>query len=533
MSATPAAEEAQVLASHGISQVRAIYHNLTPAELYEAAIRRGEAVLAANGPLIVHTGKYTGRSPNDKFVVEEASSKEHVGWGKVNKPFAGNYDALRARICAYYQGRELFVQDMRAGASKEHGIRVRLITESAWHTLFARNMFLRLNPTERVGFAPDFTIIHAPHFKAVPQVDGTLSEAFIVLNFARREVLIGGTLYGGEIKKSVFTVLNYLLPLKGVFSMHCSANVDRDGNTALFFGLSGTGKTTISADPERPLIGDDEHGWDDNGIFNFEGGCYAKVIRLSREAEPEIFRTTERFGTVLENVVYDESTRELQLDSDALTENTRACYPITHIDNIVADGRGGHPKTIIFLTADAFGVLPPIAQLTTEQAMYHFLSGYTAKLAGTERGVKEPQPNFSTCFGAPFMSLRPSVYADLLAKKMNQHKSSVWLVNTGWTGGPFGVGKRMAIKHTRAMVRAALTGKLDTAPKQADPIFGVLIPASCPDVPPEVLQPRNTWSDKAAYDAQAKKLASMFRDNFRQFAELVRPEVAAAGPKAD
>ncbi len=524
---------AQILEKHGITQVCNVHHNLTPPLLYEFAIRRREGVMAKDGPLIVHTGKYTGRSPNDKFIVDEASSTRHIGWGKVNKPFAGNYDALRARICAYFQGRELFVQDMCGGASVKHGINVRLISENAWHTLFARNMLLRPSPEKLAGFEPDFTILHAPNFKAVPAVDGTGSEAFVVLNFDKREVLIGGTEYGGEIKKSVFSILNYLLPLKEVLSMHCSANVAKNGDTALFFGLSGTGKTTISADPERPLIGDDEHGWDEQGVFNFEGGCYAKVIRLSREAEPEIYTTTERFGTVLENVVYDPNTRALDLDSDALTENTRACYPITHLENIVPDGRGGHPKTIIFLTADAFGVLPPIAKLTTQQAMYHFLSGYTAKLAGTERGVKEPQATFSTCFGAPFMTLRPSVYANLLAAKMQQHKADVWLVNTGWTGGAFGVGKRMSIKHTRAMVRAALSGALSAVATTPDPIFGVHVPNSCPDVPPEVLQPRNTWSDKAAYDAQAKKLAAMFRDNFRQFAELVTPDVIAAGPKAD
>ncbi len=524
---------AQILEKHGITQICNAHHNLTPPQLIELAIQRKEGVLAKDGPLIVHTGKYTGRSPNDKFIVDEPSSTKNVGWGKVNKQFAGNYDALRARICAYYQGRELFVQDMCAGASANHGINVRLISQNAWHTLFARNMLLRPSAEKLANFQPDFTILHAPNFKAVPAVDGTASEAFVVLNFDKREVLIGGTEYGGEIKKSVFSILNYLLPLKDVLSMHCSANVAKNGDTALFFGLSGTGKTTISADPERPLIGDDEHGWDEQGVFNFEGGCYAKVIKLSREAEPEIFTTTERFGTVLENVVYNADTRALDLDSDALTENTRACYPITHLENIVPDGRGGHPKTIIFLTADAFGVLPPIARLSTEQAMYHFLSGYTAKLAGTERGVKEPQATFSTCFGAPFMTLRPSAYANLLAKKMQQHKADVWLVNTGWTGGAFGVGKRMSIKHTRAMVRAALSGALAAIPTTPDPIFGVNVPNSCPDVPPEVLQPRNTWSDKAAYDAQAKKLASMFRDNFRQFAELVKPEVVAAGPKAD
>jgi phosphoenolpyruvate carboxykinase (ATP) len=440
------------------------------------------------------------------------------------------------RLLAYLQGKDLFVQDCYAGADPDYRINVRVITQTAWHNIFARNMFI-LVPDEKLSdYKPDFTIINAPGFHAVPDTDGTNSEVFILVNFEKRVVLIGGSSYAGEIKKSVFTILNYLLPLgtKGekVLSMHCSANIGQKGDVALFFGLSGTGKTTLSADPNRGLVGDDEHGWSDKGIFNFEGGCYAKVIRLSSEAEPEIYDTTRKFGTILENVTYDSHTRRLDLDDASMTENTRAAYPLSHINNAVIPSVAGHPTNIIMLTADAFGVMPPIAKLTQEQAMYHFLSGYTAKVAGTEKGLgSEPVAAFSTCFGAPFMALHPTVYAELLGEKMTKHNVSCWLVNTGWNGGPYGVGSRMKIAYTRAMVSAALDGTLADVETAEDPIFGVHIPTSCPNVPAEVLQPKSTWQDKNSYDEYAKKLTAMFKDNFKEFEEHVSPEVRSAGPK--
>jgi phosphoenolpyruvate carboxykinase (ATP) len=519
------------LENHGLQDLNAVYWNLSTSSLYEEAIRRREGRVAHLGPLAVRTGQHTGRSPNDKFIVVEPSSQSKIWWGKVNQPMRPEkFDALHARMMAYLQGKEVFVQDCYAGADKQYRLPIRVITEYAWHSLFARNMFIHPSSEELASHVPEFTVIDAPNFHASPEIDGTRSEVFIVLNFAKKMVLIGGTQYAGEIKKSIFTILNYLLPQRGVMSMHCSANIGADDDVAIFFGLSGTGKTTLSADPARTLIGDDEHGWSDQGVFNYEGGCYAKVINLSASAEPEIYATTRHFGTLLENVSVDSATGRLNLNDATLTENTRAAYPIDYIPNAAPDGLGGQPTNIIMLTADAFGVLPPIARLTPAQAMYHFLSGYTAKVAGTEKGVTEPSATFSTCFGAPFMALPPHVYADLLGEKIAKYGATVWLVNTGWTGGPYGVGNRMKIGYTRAMIHAALSGKLLDVPTQVDPIFGLAVPEACPEVPVEVLNPRSTWADTAAYDAQAQKLAKMFIENFRTFESEVSDEVRAAGP---
>src|SRR3954463_1533344 len=505
---------------------------LPPPVLYEEAVRRGEAVIAAEGPLACRTGLHTGRSPNDKFVVREPSSEGEIAWGKVNRPLdPAQFDALHRELLSSLHGKELFVLDCYAGADPMYRLPVRVINEFAWHNLFCRNLFID-DPAAAVNASPQFTIIDAPNFKADPARHGSNSDVMIALNFAKKLVLIAGTSYAGEMKKSIFSVLNYLLPLQGVLPMHCSANIGTAGDTALFFGLSGTGKTTLSSDPDRMLIGDDEHGWSDRGVFNFEGGCYAKTIRLSAEAEPQIYATTRRFGTVLENVVIDPATRELNLDDDAYTENTRAAYPISFIDNAVAAGQGGHPRNVVMLTADAFGVLPPISRLTLQGAMYHFLSGYPAKVAGTEKGVTEPKATFSTCFGAPFLPLAPSRYARMLGEKIARHNARVWLVNTGWSGGPYGVGKRMKIAYTRAMIRAVLSGALDTVEYAPDPVFNLDIPVSCPGVPSDVLNPRATWADAAAYDAQAAKLARMFTDNFKTFESGVTPDVLAAGPKA-
>jgi len=521
------------LETHGISNVKTAYWNLSTPALYEEAIKRNEGIISHLGPLVVRTGQFTGRSPNDKFVVKEPTSDDFIWWGKVNKPFKlDRFDELHRRLTSYLQGKDVFIQDCWAGADPKYRMPVRIITQYAWHSLFVRNMFIQATPEELETHRPEFVVIDCPGFHASPEYDETNSDVFILVNFAEKLVLIGGTEYAGEMKKSVFTAMNYLLPFHEVMPMHCSANIGPNGDTAIFFGLSGTGKTTLSADPNRTLIGDDEHGWSDSGVFNFEGGCYAKTIRLSPEAEPEIYDTTRRFGTILENVGIDANTRRVDLNDGSLTENTRAAYPISHIPNATRDGRGGHPTNIIFLTADAFGVLPPISKLTTAQAMYHFISGYTAKVAGTERGVTEPSATFSACFGAPFMAQRPSVYASLLGKKIEEHNVNCWLVNTGWSGGPPGVGSRMKIAYTRAMVNAALDGKLDGVKFVEDPNFGVQVPTSVPGVPDDVLQPRNTWADKAAYDAQAKKLAGMFKENFKQFAENVTEEIRAAGPKA-
>jgi phosphoenolpyruvate carboxykinase (ATP) len=516
----------------GIRNVNNVYWNLHTPALYEEAIRRHEGIIAHLGPLVVRTGHHTGRSPNDKFLVKEPTSEEHIWWGKVNRPFQEvRFNELHRRLVSYLQMKDVFVQDCWAGADSEYRLPIRIITEYAWHSLFARNMFIQAAPKELSNFRPEFTVIDCPRFHAIPEVDGTNSEVFIIINFAKKLVIIGGSSYGGEIKKSIFTVMNYLLPFRDVVPMHCSANIGSGGDVALFFGLSGTGKTTLSADSSRTLIGDDEHGWSSNGIFNFEGGCYAKMIRLSKEAEPEIYETARRFGTILENVVLNSVTRKLDLDDDSLTENTRGAYPISHIPNAARDGLGSHPKNIIFLTADAFGVMPPIARLTREQAKYHFLSGYTAKVAGTEKGVTEPQATFSACFGAPFMAHNPNVYARLLGEKIAEHDVKCWLINTGWSGGPYGVGSRMKIAYTRAMVNAALNGQLAGVESVTDPVFGVQVPTTCPDVPDEVLIPRNTWEDGEAYDRQAAKLANMFVENFKQFEEKASPEVRTAGPK--
>ncbi len=520
------------LETHGLNNLKNVYWNLPTPALYEEALKRDEGIIAHLGPLVVRTGQFTGRSPNDKFVVEEPSSKDKIWWGKVNRPYEeSRFEELERRMSSYLQGKDVFVQDCYCGADPDYRMPVRIITQYAWHSLFIHNMFIQPSPEELTDFNPEFVVIDCPGFHANIEVDKTNSDVFILVNFGKKMVLIGGTEYAGEMKKSVFTAMNYFLPLQNVMPMHCSANIGVKDDTAVFFGLSGTGKTTLSADSTRTLIGDDEHGWSDNGVFNFEGGCYAKVIRLSPEAEPEIFETTRRYGTILENVGINSNTRRLDLDDATLTENTRAAYPITHIPNASKDGKGGHPKNIIFLTADAFGVLPPISKLTPEQAMYHFLSGYTAKVAGTERGVTEPQATFSACFGAPFMAQHPNVYAELLGKKIEKHQVNCWLVNTGWTGGPYGEGSRMKIKYTRAMVNAALNGELDDVEYQEDPIFGVQVPLSCPNVPEEVLLPKGTWKDQAAYDKTAKKLASMFSENFKQFEDKVPESLNDAGPK--
>lgn len=520
------------LAELGIQSPEAVWWNLPSSALIEHAIRRREGHLSDSGPLVVRTGEYTGRSPNDRFFAREPSSEREIWWGKVNRPFdPGTYETLRSRLIAYLEGKDLFVQDCYVGADDEHRLPIRIVTEMAWHNLFARNMFLTdPDSARRPGRRPAFTVIDAPGFHSSPDKDGTRSEVFILIHFGRKEVLIAGTLYAGEIKKSVFTVMNYILPAAGVLPMHCAANTGKDGNdVAILFGLSGTGKTTLSADPGRMLVGDDEHGWSDRGVFNFEGGCYAKVIKLSPEAEPEIYATTRMFGTILENVAMDTATRRLDLDDASLTENTRASYPLAAIPRVAPRGSVGHPRHIVMLTADAFGVLPPISVLTPAQAMYHFLLGYTAKVAGTERGVVEPEATFSACFGGPFMALHPSVYARLLGEKIARHGSRVWLLNTGWTGGPYGVGSRIRLSLTRAMLSAALSGELDGVETREDPVFGLRVPASCPGVPGHLLDPRSTWREARAYDAQAGRLAALFEQGFAQFAGHVSPEVRSAG----
>ena len=524
--------KAQLLRDHKIGNINNLYWNLSAPTLYEEALMRGEGQIAQFGPFIVETGPHTGRSPNDKFIVEQSSSRDKISWGKVNRPIAEEYfDRVYNHMLTYIQGRDVFVQDCYAGADPQHRITVRAITEYAWHSLFTQSLLIpadKLSPDR----SPDFTIIDFPGLHANPELHGTNSEAFILVNFKRNLVLIGGTRYAGEIKKSVFTYLNYLLPSQGVLPMHCSANLGPDGDVALFFGLSGTGKTTLSSAPGRQLIGDDEHGWSDRGVFNFEGGCYAKTINLSKEVEPEIYACTHKFGTVLENVILDPVTRQIDLDDDTLTENTRAGYPITHLDHIAPEGVGGHPKNLIMLTCDAFGVMPPVAKLTTEQAMYHFLSGYTAKVAGTEQGLgKGPEATFSHCFGDPFMPLDPAVYANMLGEKINQHQVDCWLINTGWSGGAYGEGTRMKIAYTRAIVDAVLKGKLADVPTEPDPIFRIHVPTACEGVPSEVLKPRNTWKDGAAYDLQARELARMFAENFEQFTDSATEAVRAAGPK--
>lgn len=515
----------------GLDSHENVYWNLTPAELYEQAIVRGEAILTKDHALRVLTGKFTGRSPQDKFIVDQPSVHNDIDWGEINQPISEKvFDNLFGKTVEYLRSKDLFVKDLYCGADNENRLNVRIVSEAAYHALFAHNMFIRPDEEGLKNHTPDFTVLAAPHLKADPETDGTRSSTFILCNFEKKIILIGGTLYSGEVKKGIFSVMNFLLPKKGVMAMHCSANHNENGKTAVFFGLSGTGKTTLSADPDKTLIGDDEHGWSDNGIFNFEGGCYAKTINLSRKNEPLIYATTEMPGTILENVVLTEN-REPDFDDVSLTENTRCSYPLDYIPNASKTGTGSHPQNIIFLTADAFGVLPPISQLTPEQAMYHFISGYTAKVAGTERGVTKPQATFSACFGAPFMPLHPTVYAELLAEKIRNHKVKVWLVNTGWTGGEYGTGHRMKLPHTRRMLSQALAGNLDDAEYEKDPVFGLHIPKHIDGVPGEVLIPRETWADKAAYDRKAKKLAAMFIDNFKQFEENARAEILKAAPR--
>jgi phosphoenolpyruvate carboxykinase (ATP) len=524
----------ETLAALGLENLGQVYWDLPTPALYEEALRRSEASLSHLGALVMHTGAHTGRLPLDKFFVYEPFSQGLIAWGKTNRPLPNDeFEALENRLCAYFQGKDIFVEDCYAGADVKYRLPIRVISERATGALFARTMFIReFNQEKLLHHAPEFTVLHAPNFHADPKIDGTHSDAFIVIHFGKKLVLIGGTAYAGEIKKSIFTVMNYLLPQKGVMPMHCSANYgESEEDVAIFFGLSGTGKTTLSADPERTLIGDDEHGWSDEGVFNFEGGCYAKVIKLSHENEPEIYETTRRFGTLLENVPMDMQTRHVNLDDASITENTRAAYPITHIPNMTRTGKGGHPKHIIMLTCDAFGVLPPISRLTPGQAMYHFLAGYTAKVAGTEAGVKEPQATFSPCFGAPFMALPPSTYAKLLGEKIAKHKVDVWLVNTGWSGAPYGQGKRIDLRFTRAMVKAILSGKLNRVETRVDPIFGMLVPLSCPFVPEEILNPRDTWKDTLAYDRKAFELAAMFQKNFAENADDAPEEIKSAGPK--
>jgi len=518
------------LEQHGIRNVNAAFWNLGTAKLLEHAIQRREGNMASGGAFVVRTGQFTGRSPKDKFVVRDETTDQNVAWGPVNQSMSeANFDGLYSRMLAFWQGRDVYVQDCHVGADPEYGMPIRVISQLAWHNLFARQLFIRPNLEHLASHAPQFTILFAPAFQANPAEDATNSETCVVISFKKRVILICGTSYAGEMKKSAFTIMNYLLPARGVFPMHCSANMGQAGDVALLFGLSGTGKTTLSADPLRRLIGDDEHGWSDNGVFNFEGGCYAKCIRLSKRNEPQIWNAI-RFGTVLENVAMDSETRLLDFDSDAVTENTRAAYPLSFIDNSVIPSVGGHPNHVIFLTADAFGVLPPISKLSPEQAMYHFLSGYTAKVAGTERGLgKEPQATFSECFGAPFLPRPAATYASLLGDKLRRHGARCWLVNTGWAGGPFGVGQRMKLPYTRAMLHAALSGQLDDVPVEIHPVFKFAVPKSCPDVPASFLNARGMWADKAAYDTAARDLSARFNKNFEKFHDVNR-DIASAAP---
>ena len=530
---TSVARESRMdLTKQGLAPTGVVHWNLIAPELFQAAARRNEGEFADMGPFVAVTSPHTGRSPNDKFVVQEPSSEKDVDWGKVNQPMSvEHYRALVADVRKHLNGvNELFVEDLYCGADPAYRLSVRYISPNAWHMAFVRNMFIRPELSDLPTFDPNFTVLHAPEYEAEPARHGTKSSTFIVLNIADRTILIGGTRYAGELKKAMFTVMNYLLPKQGVFPMHCSANIGKEGDTALFFGLSGTGKTTLSADPHRGLIGDDEHGWSSDGIFNFEGGCYAKVINLSPESEPDIYRTTQMFGTVLENVVLDPATKKVRFADQSITENTRASYPLHYIRNYVEGGRGGHPRNVILLTADAFGVLPPIAKLSPQQAMYFFLSGYTAKVAGTERGVKEPQPTFSACFGAAFLVWPAVKYAKMLGHLLKEHQSNTWLINTGWTGGPYGKGKRIKLSYTRTIAKAALAGELDKVKTQKDPVFGLAVPTEIPGVPPEVLNPRTTWADPNAYDEQAKKLATMFRENFAKFG-TIDAAIRNAGPK--
>ena len=515
----------------GIIAPKAVYRNLSVPALVEKALQANEGTLSETGALVVNTGKYTGRSPDDKFVVDYPSIHDEIAWGKVNVPMAPEtFEKIYNKMTAYLQGRDIYIFDGFAGADPKYTQRFRIVNELASQNLFIHQLLIRPEKEQLENFEPDFTIIAASGFKCIPEIDGTNSEAAIIVSFEKRVVIIAGSQYSGEIKKSVFSVMNYLLPKNGVFPMHCSANIGSQGDTALFFGLSGTGKTTLSADPERMLIGDDEHGWSDNGVFNFEGGCYAKCINLSKENEPQIWNAI-KFGALVENVVMDPDSRVFDFNDGSLTENTRVGYPVEFIPNAAIPGVGGQPKTVVFLTADAFGVLPPIAKLDKDMAMFHFVSGYTSKLAGTERGITEPQATFSTCFGAPFLPLDPSVYAEMLGEKVAKSDAKVYLINTGWSGGSYGVGKRMSLKYTRAMVTAALTGALDDVKFELDPIFNVYVPTECPNVPAEILNPKNTWADKAEYDKTAKMLAARFTENFKKYTHM--PEnIVKAGPKA-
>jgi len=507
-------QQRRVLEHVGVRSMARTWHNLSPAELYEHAIRRGEAHVVATGALDAETGQHTGRSPKDKFFVKEPSSESRIWWGG-NRPIAPEkFDRLLQKMVDFVSENEIYVQDVFACADPRYRLKVRVVTELAWHSLFARNLFIRPTPDERQGFSPDFTVMSLPSVKADPKADGTRSETFILVNLQRRMVIIGGTRYAGEIKKSIFTTLNYLMPEAGVMPMHCSANKGSDGDVALFFGLSGTGKTTLSSEPDRRLIGDDEHGWSDAGVFNFEGGCYAKTIRISQAAEPEIYAASESFGTVLENVVVDPDSRMPDYDDDSKTENTRSAYPVDLIPNADLSGQGGHPSNVLFLSADAFGVLPPVSRLDADQIRFFFLSGYTAKVAGTERGVTEPEPTFSTCFAAPFLVRSPNTYADMLIERVQKHDAQVWMLNTGWVGGPYGVGERISIAHTRAIVSAVVEGKLREVSTHRDPVFGVEIPDQVPGVPAEVLDPRSAWPNPEDYDRQAAKLRKMFDDNY-------------------
>ncbi len=507
-----------------------VYWNVIVPELYEHVARKREGLVASGGPLVVKTGQHTGRSPKDKFIVREPSSETNIDWGDVNQPFdPDKFDALCKHVIAHLNQRDLYIEDLYANADEHYRLSIRYVMESAWQAMFLRNLFIRPTISQLTNFAPQWIVLSAPTFEADPARDGTRSKTFIIVNFAKRVILVGGTSYAGENKKCIFSVLNYLLPLQGVLPMHCSANVGHDGQSALFFGLSGTGKTTLSADPTRTLIGDDEHGWSDFGIFNFEGGCYAKVINLSASSEPEIFAATNRFGTVLENVVINEHNRRVNFDDDSLTENTRSAYPLWYIPNATQSGVGPHPRNVVFLTADAFGVLPPISRLTLDQANFHFMSGYTAKVAGTEKGVTEPQATFSACFAAPFLVHKPQVYADMLVDRIRKHRANVWLVNTGWTGGPHGVGSRMKLSYTREMVRAALEGDLDNVPFHPDPIFGLNVPARVNGVPSDLLNPRNTWADKDAYDTKARELRQRLENNYEHLVKYGKGVGAAVG----
>jgi phosphoenolpyruvate carboxykinase (ATP) len=536
---TPAQDYADVLRSdytlenHGFTGFRKVYWNLPTEALYEEITFRGEAKIARGGPILVDTGKHTARAANDKFIVREHSTENAIWWGKYNRPYGSDkFDELVSRLQGFLQGRDVFVQDCFGGSAPDYRLPIRIITELAWHSLFARNMFIKpQNRDEYRRHVPEFSVIAVPSFKAFPQIDQTASETFIIINFDQRLCIIGNSAYGGEIKKAVFTLLNFLLPLEGIMTMHCSANVGSKGDTALFFGLSGTGKTTLSADPNRGLIGDDEHGWSDDGIFNFEDGCYAKVIGLSPTAEPQIFACTHRYGTILENVVYDPVTRSIDLDDDSLTENTRASYPLDFIENSLASRMGGHPKNIVFLTCDASGVMPPIAKLTTEQALYHFISGYTAKVGGTEIGLgEEPEITFSACFGAPFMVHSPGFYAELLRRKVERYNVQCWLVNTGWVGGSYGVGKRISIHYTRTLLNAALDGILDGASFYTDPVFNFQVPTSCPGIPDSIFFPASSWPNEEEYQRKYLALAARFIDNFKIFTAFCSPKVAEAGP---